>query len=44
MSATRVPWFEKSFPTGEDAGAWGELLDSGEIAVGDPVEWVDAPA
>lgn len=26
------------------AGAWGELLDSGEIAVGDPVEWVDAPA
>ncbi|HMB70004.1 MAG TPA: DinB family protein [bacterium] len=27
MSATRVPWFEKSFPTGEDAGAWGELLE-----------------
>jgi len=26
------------------AGAWGELLDSGEIAVGDPVEWVDEPA
>jgi len=26
------------------AGAWGELLDSGEIAVGDAVEWVDPPA
>jgi MOSC domain-containing protein YiiM len=26
------------------AGAYGELLDDGEIAVGDPVEWDDAPA
>lgn len=24
------------------AGAWGEVLDDGEIAVGDAVEWVDA--
>jgi hypothetical protein len=27
MSATRVPWFEKSFPSGGDAEDWDALLD-----------------
>jgi hypothetical protein len=27
MSATRVPWFEKTFPAGGDAAGWDALLE-----------------